>query len=101
MRYLLDTNTVSDYLRRSSPTLEERMNEGIKHCNMAISAITRAELRFGQMGRPPKDRRRPLIDSFLLQLPSMEWSSDAAERYGALKHTLKTQGTPIGELDTK
>jgi hypothetical protein len=31
----------------------------------------------------------------------MEWSSDAAERYGALKHTLKTQGTPIGELDTK
>ena len=28
-------------------------------------------------------------------------SSDAAERDGALKHTLKTQGTPIGELNTK
>lgn len=101
MRYLLDTNIVSYYLRRSSPTLEERMNEGLKRRHMAISAITRAELRFGQMGLPAQDRRRPLIDGFLLQLPSMEWSSDAADRYGALKHTLKIQGTPIGELDTQ
>lgn len=101
MRYMLDTNIVSYYLRRSSPALEERMNEGLKRRNMAISAITRAELRFGQMGLPAQDRRRPLIDSFLLQLPSMEWSSDAADRYGALKHTLKTQGTPIGDLDTQ
>ena len=101
MRYLLDTNIVSDYLRRVSPALEERMNEGLKRRNVAISAITRAELRFGQMGLPPADRRRPLIDSFLLRLPSLEWDSEAADRYGALKHTLKTQGTPIGELDTQ
>lgn len=101
MRYMLDTNTVSYYLRRSSPALEERMNEGLKRRHMAISAITRAELRFGQMGLPPQDRRRPLIDGFLLQLPSMEWNSDAADRYGTLKHTLKTQGMPIGEMDTQ
>lgn len=101
MRYLLDTNIVSYYLRRASPALEERMNEGLKRRHMAISVITRAELRFGQMGLPPQDRRRPLIDGFLLQLPSMEWNSDAADRYGAIKHTLKTQGTPIGELDTQ
>ena len=101
MRYMLDTNIVSYYLRRSSPALEERMNEGLKRRHMAISVITRAELRFGQMGLPAQDRRRPLIDGFLLQLPSMEWSSDAADRYGALKHTLKTQGTPIGDLDTQ
>lgn len=101
MRYLLDTNIVSYYLRRVSPALEERLSEGLKRRNVAISAITRAELRFGQMGLPAQDRRRPLIDSFLLRLPSLEWSSEAADRYGDLKHTLKTQGTPIGELDTQ
>lgn len=100
MRYLLDTNIVSYYLRRVSAALEDRINEGLKRRNLAISAITRAELRFGQMGMPPPDRRRPLIDSFFLRLPSLEWASEAADRYGEVKHTLKTQGTPIGEMDT-
>lgn len=100
MRYMLDTNIVSYYLRRLLPALEERINDGLRHRTMAISAITRAELRFGQMGLAAQDRRRSLIDSFLLRLPSVEWSIEAADRYGALKHTLKTQGTPIGDMDT-
>lgn len=101
MRYMLDTNIVSYYLRRAAPALEARMDEGLKRRSMAISVITRAELRFGQMGLPPPDRRRPLIDSFLLRLPSLEWTSEAADHYGAIKHTLKTQGTPIGDMDTQ
>ena len=101
MRYMLDTNIVSYYLRRAAPALEARMDEGLKRRSMAISVITRAELRFGQMGLPPPDRRRPLIDSFLLRLPSLEWTSEAADHYGAIKHTLKTQGTLIGDMDTQ
>ena len=100
MLYMLDTNIVSYYLRRSSPTLEERVNDGLKHRAVAISVITRAELRYGQKGMTPEDRRRALIDSFLLRLPNVEWSIDAADHYGALKHTLRTQGTPIGDMDT-
>ena len=101
LRYMLDTNIVSYYLRRASPALEERLNAALRERTIAISAITRAELRYGQMGLPPQDRRRPLIDSFLLRLPSMEWSMEPADHYGALKHALKTQGTPIGEMDTQ
>ena len=100
MRYMLDTNIVSYYLRRSSPTLEDRINDGLKRRTIAISVITRAELRFGQMGMVTEDRRRALIDSFLLRLPSVEWSIEAADQYGALKHALKAQGTPIGDMDT-
>ncbi|HOE42909.1 MAG TPA: type II toxin-antitoxin system VapC family toxin [Rhodoferax sp.] len=100
MRYMLDTNIVSYYLRRSSPTLEERINDGLKRRTIAISVITRAELRFGQMGMVTEDRRRALIDSFLLRLPSVEWSIEAADQYGALKHALKALGTPIGDMDT-
>ena len=100
MRYMLDTNIVSYYLRRSSPALEERVNDGLKHRAVAISTIVRAELRYGQRGMTPEDRRHSLIDSFLLRLPSVEWSIEAADHYGALKHTLKTHGTPIGDMDT-
>ncbi len=99
-RYLLDTNIVSYYLRRSLPALEQRINDGLKHRTLAISVVTRAELRYGQMGMTADDRRRSLIDSFFLRLPSVEWSIEAADHYGALKHTFKTLGTPIGDMDT-
>ncbi len=100
MRYMLDTNIVSYYLCRASPALEARVNDGLKQRSLAISVVVRAELRYGQMGLATEDRRRPLIDSFLLRLPSVEWSINAADQFGALKHTLKTQGTPIGDFDT-
>lgn len=100
MRYMLDTNIVSYYLRRTSSALEERVNEGLKKRNIAMSAIARAELRFGQMGMQHDDRRRSLIDGFLLRLPNIEFSAEAADRYGQLKHSLKIQGKPMGDMDT-
>ena len=70
LRYMLDTHIVSHYLRRASPALEALVNAGLRERTIAISSIARAELRYGQMGLPPQDRRRPLIDSFLSRLPS-------------------------------
>ena len=100
MRYLLDTNIVSYYLRRASAALEVKLSEALKHHNAAISVITRAELRYGQAGMTAQDRRRGLIDSFFLRLPSLEWSVPASDIYGALKDKLKREGTSIGEMDT-
>jgi tRNA(fMet)-specific endonuclease VapC len=100
MRYMLDTNIVSYYLRRRNTELEERINAELKKSSLSISSITRAELRFGQMGMQHDDRRRSLIDGFLQRLPSIEFSADAADRYGQLKQSLKTQGKPIGDMDT-
>lgn len=31
LRYLLDTDIVSYYVRRSAPTLEDRVNDALKH----------------------------------------------------------------------
>ncbi len=101
MRYLLDTNIVSYYIRRSSQSLETRLNSALKQHSAAISVITRAELRYGQAGMTPQDRRRSVIDSFFLRLPNLEWSVQAADHYGFLKNLLKRQGMPIGEMDTQ
>ncbi|MDB5869704.1 MAG: vapC 2 [Polaromonas sp.] len=101
LRYLLDTNIVSYYLRRSKPQLEARVSDALGQQTIAISALTRAELRFGQAGMNAEDRRRSLIDHFLLRLPNLAWTSQAADHYGAIKALHKRQGTPIGELDTQ
>ena len=98
---LLDTNIASYYLRRSSAGLEARVNDGLAQRTVAISVLTRAELRFGQAGMSPDDRRRSLIDHFLLQLPSLPWTPQAADCYGTLKDAHRRAGTPIGEIDTQ
>lgn len=101
LQYLLDTNIASYYLRRSSAGLEERVNRGLLQQTVALSVLTRAELRFGQAGMAADDRRRSLIDHFLLQLPTLPWTHQAADRYGLLKDAHRRNGTPVGELDTQ
>ena len=99
--YLLDTNTASYYLRRNSALLEARVNDGLLQQTIALSVLTRAELRFGQAGMATDDRRRNLIDHFLLQLPSLPWTPRAADHYGVLKDANRRTGRPIGEIDTQ
>jgi tRNA(fMet)-specific endonuclease VapC len=101
LRYLLDTNTVSYFIRRSSSALEQRMSQALAEQSAAISAITRAELRFGQALMDAQDKRRPVIELLLQQLPLLAWTSEAADQYGLLKAQLKLTGAPIGELDTQ
>ena len=101
LRYLLDTNIASYYLRRSSAALEERVNQGLLQHTLALSVLTRAELRYGQAGMAADDRRRGLIDQFLMQLPTLAWTHQAADHYGTLKDAHRRGGTPIGELDTQ
>ena len=63
--------------------------------------MTRAELHYGQAGMAADDRRRGLIDHFLLQLPNLAWTLEAADHYGTLKDAHRRGGTLIGELDTQ
>jgi tRNA(fMet)-specific endonuclease VapC len=101
LRYLLDTNTVSYFIRRSSESLEKRMKQALRQSTAAISTLTRAELRYGQALMDAQDKRRALIDQLLLQLPHLPWTLEAADHYGNIKAQLKRDGAPIGEIDTQ
>lgn len=100
IRYLIDTNIASYFLQRRFPDLHEKMQAEMRAGSLALSAISRAELRYGQQLMQPEDRRRRLIDRFLLEIPILEWSADAADRYGDLAAAQKRQGQPIGTMDT-
>ena|GEM_PF-6884237 len=58
---LLDTNIVSYFLRRSSALLEARMAQALAAQTVAISVLTRAELRFGQAAMAADDRGLPAL----------------------------------------
>ena len=65
--YLLDTNILSYFLRDSHPGLYARMAGVLDRKEAVISAITRAEVRFGQSRMTLQDKRRRRIDLLLEQ----------------------------------
>lgn len=100
-RYLLDTNTVSDFIKGTYPKLHQRMQRAMRDENIFLSSVTRAEIRYGQALMSADDRRQHRIKLFLDNLPTLAWTLAAADEYGPIKATLKLQGTPIDELDTQ
>jgi tRNA(fMet)-specific endonuclease VapC len=100
-KYLLDTNTVSYFVRSAYPNLQSRMQLHLNRGEVAISVLTRAELKYGQALMTLNDKRHKSINAVLEQLPTLLWTIKAADQYGELKARLKSQGNPIGELDTQ
>ena len=101
IEYLLDTNILSYFIRGRHPALNSRVVEALDRKTAGISAIVRAEMRFGQSGMQPHDMRHRAIDLLLDQLPTLPWTAAIADAYGPLKSHLRSIGQPIGELDTQ
>ena len=100
IRYLLDTNIVSYFVKGTSAGLVKRMQAGVDAQDIAISAVTRAELRHGLEMMDPSDRRRRRVDLLITELPALPWRIDAADEFGRIRAHLRRNGTPIGEFDT-
>lgn len=101
MRYLLDTNIVSYFVKGIHPNLTQRMHVSMEAQDIAISAVTRAELRYGVELMDKFDKRRRRIDLVLKELPSLPWSIEAAAEFGRIRAYLKRNGRPVGEFDTQ
>lgn len=99
--YLLDTNTVSYFLRHHSPALSSRLL-GMAPESLVISVVTAGELQFGlkrlgagQRAAALGQRLAHILESFAtLPLPP-----EAGEHYAAARAHLEAQGTPIGGND--
>jgi len=96
-RFLLDTNTVSFYIRRSSPALERRLRR-TSAADVALSVVTEMELRYG-LARNPRLRIAPLVEEFLAGTTILPLTSEVARVYGRIRAELEVAGKPIGPLD--
>ena len=100
IRYLADTNILGYFLRGARAALHERMGLALQANEVAISAITRAEIRFGKRLLNANDKRQASIDLLLDQIVTLAWPPEAAEPYGEIAAQLRKTGQPNGEMDT-
>jgi len=65
-RYLLDTNIASYVIKGNIPAVRRRIVQ-VPMAQLAISAVTEGELRYGAARRPDAARLRSIVDEFLLR----------------------------------
>ena len=97
IRFLLDTNTVSFHIRRSSPELQRRLRR-TKAAEVALSVVTEMEIRYG-LAKNPALRIAPLVEEFLAGVSILPLTSDVARHYARARADLEARGSPIGPLD--
>jgi tRNA(fMet)-specific endonuclease VapC len=98
MRFLLDTNTVSDYLRGDAQVVKRI--QGHLPRDLAISAVTVMELRYGA-ARRRSDRLTAAIDAVLGPLTVLPFDAVAAERAGVIRAALEAKGVALGLADSQ
>ena len=95
-RYLLDTDISSYIIRRIPKPLSKAMQFGQQ---FAISSITRFEL--GRARRELKlDRSRQLLDSFLAEVPTLDFDDLSADLGSEIYSKLELEGRRIGIPDS-
>jgi tRNA(fMet)-specific endonuclease VapC len=96
-RYLLDTNIISDLLRRPGGNVATRIAD-VGEDSVCTSIVVAAELRYGAA----KSGSKRLAERVGLLLSAMEvlpLEPRADERYAEIRHHLATQGALIGPND--
>ena len=97
LRYLLDTNIISDLVRRPSGPVATRIAE-VGEDSISTSIVVAAELRYGA----EKSGSRQLaerIDLLLSAIEILPLEPPADHRYGEIRHCLAREGVPIGPND--
>jgi tRNA(fMet)-specific endonuclease VapC len=97
MRYLLDTNIVSDLVRNPQGRAAEHIDK-IGEAQVCTSIIVAAELRYGATKRGSQRLARQL-DAVLGVLDVLPFAAPADTIYGEIRTRLEQTGRPIGGND--
>lgn len=100
--YMLDTCICSFIMRERPACVLQRLTEAAtRNDRIVISAITYAEMRYGQIGKKASPRHKALVDEFVRRLDAiLPWGAAAIDRTIEIKVHLAEAGTPIGQNDT-
>ncbi len=97
LRYLLDTNILSDLIRHPQGNVADRIAAAGEN-TVCTSIIVAAELRYGaeKSGSPQLTDR---VDLILSALEILALEPPADRHYGQIRQQLTRQGLPIGPND--
>jgi len=96
MKYPLDTCTVSDYLR-GVDSVVKRLQKS-KPSEVAISAVTAVELRYGAACRQ-SPKLTASVEAVLADITILNINADVAEHAGFLRANMETKGRTIALAD--
>lgn len=97
MRYLLDTNIVSDLVRNPQGRISQRIRT-VGEAQVCTSIIVAAELRYGS-AKKGSPRLAAQLDAVLSALEVLAFEAPADTTYGSLRARLEQSGRLIGAND--
>ncbi len=98
MKYLLDTTTVSDYLRKNQKVVTKL--HSISPQDLAICAITKFEIAYGLANKPSLSKKyKKQLDELYAKSHDLVINANIAKIAGKIRNDLKKAGTPIGVPD--
>ena len=97
MRYLLDTNILSDLVRHPQGLIARHI-ERVGEDQIATSVIVAAELRFG-VAKLGAARLAAQVETVLGPMMILPFEPPADRVYGEIRVRLERAGTPIGAND--
>jgi tRNA(fMet)-specific endonuclease VapC len=98
MRYLLDTDIVSQVVREPRGSVAKQMAR-VGTQNVCVSIIVAAELRYGAF-RKNIAKLTQTIEHLLERLVIEPFDNPADRYYAEIRSRLEQAGTPIGQNDT-
>lgn len=97
MRYLLDTNIISDLVRHPQGRIAEHVRK-VGEARVCTSIIVAAELRYGATKKGSR-RLAAQLETVLGALDVVPFEAPADAAYGLIRARLEHAGTPIGAND--
>lgn len=97
MRYLLDTNIVSDLVRNPQGKVAQHIRK-VGEAQVSTSIIVAAELRYGAV-KKGSPRLTAQLEAVLGALEVLPFESPADATYGLVRTRLERAGKPIGAND--
>jgi tRNA(fMet)-specific endonuclease VapC len=97
MRFLLDTNIVSDLIRNPQGRVAKWIGS-VGEENICTSIIVAAELRYGA-AKKASPKLTAQVEAVLEAIETLAVDAPADEIYGSIRVQLESAGTPIGGND--
>ena len=99
MRFMLDTDTCINLIRKRSDKILARLKRRRPE-DVCVSAVTLSELEYGAAKSADPAKNRLALMEFMTPIAVMPYDDTVAESYGRVRAELEGIGTPIGPLDT-
>jgi tRNA(fMet)-specific endonuclease VapC len=97
-RYMLDTDTCSYIMKRSSDSVLKRL-EKVPVGDVCISVVTKSELLFGLELSPRRLQDEAALNAFLCYVEVLDFPDIASNHYAKIRADLKARGAMIGAND--